>query len=163
MPCEHFPLPPEADSVEMRIAFHAEEVEYPLDREEEALLRQWIEQVIARAQCRLEQLTYIFCSDTYLHRLNLQYLAHDTLTDIITFPYATPPAIRGDLFISTDRVRDNAQALQLPFQQELYRVMIHGVWHLCGQGDKTPDELRQMRRREDEALQLLQALKATRR
>lgn len=163
MPPEHFPTPLEDHRGRARITFHAEDVDHPLAEEEEVLLRQWIEQVIARAHCRLKWLTYIFCSDTYLYRLNLQYLAHDTFTDIITFPYATPPAVYGDLFISTDRVRENAQALQVPFQQELYRVMIHGVWHLCGQGDKTAAEAHRMRQREDEALRLLQALKATHR
>ncbi len=149
--------PPDPAEDEPRIAFHAEDVDYPLAGEE--LLRRWIEQVIERAGCRLGQLNYIFCSDEYLYRLNVEYLDHDTYTDIITFPYAEPPLVHGDLFISVERVRDNARELNVPFEDELHRVMIHGVWHLCGQGDKTPEEARTMRRREDEALVLLRQLK----
>lgn len=147
-----FPLPDPTED-ESRIDFHAEDVPYPLH--DEALLRQWIERVIEGAGCRLVQLNYIFCSDEYLYRLNVEYLDHDTYTDIITFPYAEPPLVHGDLFISVERVRENARELDVPFEDELHRVMIHGVWHLCGQGDKTPEEARAMRQREDEALQLL--------
>ncbi len=150
-----FPLPDPTED-EPRIAFHAEDVDYPLAGEEP--LRRWIEQVIERAGCRLGQLNYIFCSDEYLYRLNVEYLDHDTYTDIITFPYAEPPVVHGDLFISVERVHDNARELGVPFEDELHRVMIHGVWHLCGQGDKTPEEARAMRRREEEALALLRQL-----
>ncbi len=151
-----FPLPDPLEETPS-IDFHAEDVDYPLT--DEALLRQWIEKVIEGAGCHLVQLNYIFCSDEYLYRLNVEYLDHDTYTDIITFPYAEPPAVHGDLFISVERVRDNARELGVPFEDELHRVMIHGVWHLCGQGDKTEAEAQAMRQREDEALQLLRRLR----
>lgn len=85
----------------------------------------------------LHLLNFIFCSDDYLLRLNVEYLDHDTLTDIITFPYADPPSIHGDIFISIDRVRDNAADFKVTFEQELNRVMAHGVLHLCGYGNET--------------------------
>ena len=122
------------------------------------LLPAWIEQVIGHHGCTLGTLSYIFCSDPYLHRLNLEYLDHDTLTDIITFPYAEPPQVSGDLYISLDRVADNAQDRSLSFGQELKRVVIHGVLHLCGFGDKTPEEAARMRELEDEALAMFERL-----
>ena len=91
-------------------------------------------------KAQLIGLSYIFCSDAYLHNINVEYLNHDTLTDIITFPYLSPPEIEGDIFISVDRIRENAQTFQVTFEQELHRVIIHGVLHLCGQGDKTEEE-----------------------
>lgn len=123
--------------------------------ENQALICRWIEAVIHQEECQLQQLTYIFCSDAYLHRINLDYLEHDTYTDIITFPYAEYPAVHADIFISVERVRDNADTLKMPFEQELHRVMVHGVLHLCGYPDKTADEALQMRKKEDEALTLL--------
>ena len=86
--------------------------------------------------------------------MNVEFLDHDTLTDIITFPYETFPLVSGDLFISTERVADNAADLQVPYQDELHRVIIHGVLHLCGQGDKTEEQAVEMRRLEDWALGL---------
>ncbi|NBC06223.1 MAG: rRNA maturation RNase YbeY [Bacteroidetes bacterium] len=121
-------------------------------------LKQWIQQIIERESCTLQQLTYIFCSDAYLHRINLEYLQHDTYTDIITFPYEEPPLIYSDIFISIERVRDNAQQYGLAFEQELHRVIIHGVLHLCGYPDKTTAEAQMMRQKEDEALNLLSRL-----
>lgn len=118
-------------------------------------LGSWIESVISREGGQLRQLTYVFCSDQYLHQINLEYLEHDTYTDIITFPYAEPPLIHSDIFISVERVRENADTLKVPFEQELHRVIIHGVLHLCGYPDKSEDEARKMRAKEDEALALL--------
>ncbi|GEM_PF-4857 len=122
------------------------------------LLRQWIKTVIQREGAELYQLQYVFCSDAYLYQLNVEYLNHHTLTDIITFPYADPPAVYGDLFISIERIRDNAQSLKVSFSEELRRVMIHGVLHLCGYGDKSEAQAQQMRTKEDEALALLHQL-----
>ena len=119
------------------------------------MLTSWIEKVIHHHQGELGQLQYIFCSDDYLHQLNVAYLDHDTLTDIITFPYADPPVVSGDLYISTERVADNAAERNLPFLTELQRVIIHGVLHLCGYGDKTPAEADKMRALEEEALAML--------
>ena len=132
------------------IEFSSEEVEFELENEN--AVTDWLKKIIEQTGNSLRLLNFIFCSDDYLLRLNIEYLHHDTLTDIITFPYAEPPVIEGDIFISIDRVRDNAVDFNVPFEQELHRVMAHGVLHLCGYGDKTPDEQRTMRQKEDEAL-----------
>lgn len=116
------------------------------------LLRGWIGAVVAERGGQLGPLNYVFCGDDYLHRLNVEYLDHDTLTDIITFPYATFPLVSGDLFVSVERVAANATELNVPFAEEWHRVMIHGVLHLCGQADKSPQEAAVMRKLEDEAL-----------
>ncbi len=87
-----------------------------------------------------------------MHAINLEYLDHDTLTDIITFDYGEPPGVEGEIFISLDRVRENAAELGEPPARELARVVIHGVLHLCGQGDKSPEEAAEMRRKEEAAL-----------
>lgn len=145
-----FPLPFEENAT---IEFSSEEIDFELKDEQAATI--WLQKIIERTGCVLRSLNFIFCSDDYLHRLNVEYLNHDTLTDIITFPYADPPNIEGDIFISIDRVKDNAQDFKVTFEQELNRVMAHGVLHLCGFGDKTPEEQMVMRQKEDEALQML--------
>jgi len=96
-----------------------------------------------------------FCSDKYLHQLNVEYLQHDTLTDIITFPYNDPPIVHSDIFISIDRVRENAKELHVSFEQELHRVIIHGILHLCGYKDKTKEEAKLMRQKEEAMLKFL--------
>ena len=116
------------------------------------LLHDWIVETILAHGGQPGDINYIFCGDDYLHRLNVQYLSHDTLTDIITFPFGDFPLVSGDLFISTERVADNARDRALPYVTELHRVVIHGVLHLCGQGDKTDEEAATMRRLEDQAL-----------
>lgn len=116
----------------------------------------WIRQVVGQHSARLKELNYIFCSDPYLHEINVTHLQHDTLTDIITFPYSYQP-IHADLFLSIDRIRDNAQDLRQPFERELLRVMIHGVLHLIGYDDKTSDLKHQMRQAEDQAIDLFYA------
>jgi rRNA maturation RNase YbeY len=101
----------------------------------------------------LENLTYIFCSDEYLHQINLDYLDHDTYTDIITFNNADEAGIiESDIFISIDRVKENAEALNIPFTDELHRVMVHGVLHLIGFDDKTDDLKQKMQQEEDRSL-----------
>ncbi|MGB3547017.1 MAG: rRNA maturation RNase YbeY [Saprospiraceae bacterium] len=112
----------------------------------------WIERTVTGAGCRLHRLEYTFCTDDELLVINREYLDHDTLTDIITFDYCEPPLVEGEIFISLDRVRDNAAELGETPARELARVVIHGVLHLCGQGDKTPAEAAEMRRREEAAL-----------
>ena len=134
------------------VAAASEDVEFRLN--DEAAVSQWISAVISKEKCRLSGLNFIFCSDDYLHQINITYLDHDTLTDIITFPYDHPPNIKGDVFISIDRIRDNAEQLKTSFSDELHRVIIHGVLHLCGYGDKTPDEKKRMTQKEDAALQI---------
>ena len=133
--------------------FHFEDVPV-LDLQQEIIVP-WINTVIDKHQGQLGELTYIFCSDEYLHQINVEYLDHDTLTDIITFPYSPSPCVHGDLYISTERIKDNAQERDLPFSEELHRVMIHGVLHLLGYGDKSSTEAQRMRQLEQEALELL--------
>lgn len=130
----------------------AETIPLPFSEATIPILRAWITQTVARHDGELSELQYVFCDDKYLHQLNVEHLDHDTLTDIITFPYGIPPQVWGDIFISTDRVRENAAELGVDFATELRRVIIHGVLHLLGFGDKTAAEARAMRGWEDDAL-----------
>ena len=132
------------------ISFFSEDIDFKLVQQER--VARWIEAVIKKENARLQAMNYIFCSDQYLHQLNVKYLNHDTLTDIITFPYSQAPTIEGDLFISIERVKENAKQLGLSFEEELHRVIIHGVLHLCGYGDKTESEAKLMRQKEAEML-----------
>ncbi|PPK87188.1 rRNA maturation RNase YbeY [Neolewinella xylanilytica] len=117
-------------------------------------MEDWITRVISARGGELRELSYIFCDDDYLHQVNVAYLQHDTLTDIITFPYTDFPLVSGDLFISTERVRENAAEFGERYEDELHRVMIHGVLHLCGQSDKAEAEQEAMRELEAWALGL---------
>lgn len=146
------PIPEEESTTQGQILFHEEDISFTLPDEQHFTL--WIQSVIASQSCHLKQLNYIFCSDAALLKVNLEYLDHDTYTDIITFPYASTPDIEGDIFISVDRVRENAAKFEQPFERELKRVMIHGVLHLCGYGDKSEEEKSIMRAKEDEAIAL---------
>jgi len=139
-----------AASEEKRISFYIEDIDFQLPDEE--AVASWIASAIQHEGQQLQSLSYIFCSDTYLHQINLEYLQHDTYTDIITFPYELPPLIHGDIFISVDRVRENATLFGVSFEQELRRVIIHGVLHLCGYPDKTEEEKQAMRAKEEEVL-----------
>ncbi|AEE50401.1 rRNA maturation RNase YbeY [Haliscomenobacter hydrossis] len=138
------------------ISFFAEEIYFEPANPE--LLRRWIEEIVSREKRELIFINYVFCDDPYLLKLNQEYLQHDTLTDIITFPYHDPPIVEGDVFISVDRIHDNAHQFGVTFEQELHRVMIHGVLHLCGYPDKAPEEKARMTEKEDEALNLLKTL-----
>ncbi len=115
--------------------------------------KDFIRQLFKREKTRLESLTYIFCDDHYLLEINRQYLQHDYFTDIISFDLSEPGApVTGEIYISIDRVRDNARQHQESFQRELHRVIFHGALHLCGYKDKTPKEEKQMRAKEEEYL-----------
>lgn len=140
------------DEVEPAILFHQEDISFQL--QDEAKYINWIQSVIQQESAHLIQLNYIFCSDPALLKVNLEYLDHDTYTDIITFPYASSPSIEGDIFISIDRVKENATKFEHTFEEELRRVMIHGVLHLCGYGDISPTEKQLMRQKEEESMQL---------
>ncbi len=116
----------------------------------------WIKQVIQEENHQPGDLFYHFCSDGFLLKLNQDFLQQDYLTDIITFPFSTQPEIiSGEIFISIDRVRENASALQTGFEREFARVLIHGVLHLLGYDDHTAKEKRVMRSKEDYYLSLL--------
>jgi len=120
------------------------------------ILKKWIITIIEAHQQQAGELNFVFCSDAYLHQLNVQHLGHDTLTDIITFDNGDQlGVVEGDIFISVDRVRENASTFGVLFDQELHRVMIHGTLHLLGFGDKTADEQQLMRLKEDEQIQQL--------
>jgi rRNA maturation RNase YbeY len=119
----------------------------------------WVEKIIEQEKYHLLHLSFIFCSDAYLHEKNVAYLQHDTLTDVITFNYAEQPkTIEGEIYISVERVRENAIHYQSLFKEELARVMIHGVLHLIGYKDETPAEERAMRTKEDNYILLLHDL-----
>lgn len=104
----------------------------------------------------MKELNYIFCSDIFLHEINKTYLGHHTYTDIITFDYSEKNSheIEGEIYISVDRVKENAVTYQKTFHQELHRVIIHGVLHLLGYGDKTGEEQKEMRKKEEACLSL---------
>lgn len=135
------------------IEFVSEEIDFTLPQAEQVAA--WLAAIVQNHKYRLENLTFIFCSDDYLHEINLEYLDHDTYTDIITFNNADEPyVIESDIFISIDRVKDNAAQLNIPFLDELHRVMAHGVLHLLGYDDKEPELKAQMRQAEDNCLSL---------
>lgn len=138
----------------MKINFLSEEITFQL--KSRSKVRRWIKDVVEKEGHSLGQVTYIFCPDSYLHRINMQYLEHDDFTDIITFDNSEEPdTIEGDIFISTERVAENAALLSSSFENELHRVMIHGILHLCGYLDKKPGEKELMRKKEDACLSLL--------
>ena len=114
----------------------------------------WLSGIISSEEYTLGELSFVFCSDTYLHKINLEFLNHDTLTDIISFDYSLGSEVHGEIYISTDRVEENANERNLEFIDELHRVMAHGVLHFCGYKDKTEEEVTTMRRKEEEALEL---------
>lgn len=114
----------------------------------------WINRVIVSEGFSAGQIDYIFCSDDYLLQLNKDYLNHDTFTDIITFDYTNGKTISGDIFISTDRVEENAKKFDVEFSNELRRVMSHGVLHLAGFGDKSKEEKKIMREKEEEKIKM---------
>ena len=125
---------------------------------DEGKLNRWIRGVAAEYGFGVGQINYIFCSDERELEINRQFLGHDYYTDIITFDYSTASTLNGDIFISLDTVRSNAKQLNIPFERELYRILIHGILHLTGQGDKTPETKAEMTRKEDLAISVLQRL-----
>jgi len=114
----------------------------------------WITELISNESYRLDTINYIFCSDEDLLKRNIEFLNHDTFTDIISFDYTIGKLIAGDIFISVDRVAENAKEFNVPFLEELHRVMAHGVLHYCGYKDKTTEDKLEMRRKEDYYLSL---------
>ena len=135
------------------IRFLTDNIEMPaLD---EQRLRRWITAVAADYEKRAGDITYIFCNDEKILSVNREFLGHDYYTDVITFDYSCFPVISGDIFISLDTVRSNAEQAGICFTDELHRIIIHGVLHLTGQGDKTPETHAEMTRKENLALQKL--------
>ncbi len=115
----------------------------------ELQLLEWISSVITSEGFKEGEINYIFCYDDYLHKLNLEFLQHDTLTDIISFDYTLGKLINGDIYISIERVKDNATDFNVDFLSELNRVMIHGILHYCGYKDKTEADEKKMRSKEN--------------
>ena len=114
----------------------------------------WISVIISNENLEEGELSYIFCDDEYLHKLNVEFLKHDTLTDIISFDNSLGNQINGDIFISVERVKENASKFNTTFEIELHRVIIHGVLHYCGYKDKTKKDADIMRVKENKALSL---------
>jgi len=117
-------------------------------------VKNWIVKAILNENLKEGEVNYIFCDDNYLSELNIKYLKHNTLTDIISFDYTIGKIISGDIFISIERVKENAELFNTKYVDELHRVMIHGVLHYCGYKDKTDEEKIQMRSKEDYYLSL---------
>ena len=140
----------------MAVTFSAEDVDFELNSPE--VVRKWISRVVENHNCRVGKISYRFCSDNYILDVNRRYLNHDTYTDIITFDYVVSDMISGDILISVDRVGENASVFNVPFQQELCRVIIHGVLHLLGFKDKSDEDASTMRMKENESLMLLQGI-----
>ncbi|HSB92224.1 MAG TPA: rRNA maturation RNase YbeY [Flavitalea sp.] len=134
------------------IQFHAADVDIPV--QERRKLKEFIKKQFKESANPLNSLDYIFCSDKYLLDINIRFLQHDTLTDIITFPLqAKGEPVTGEVYISVDRVQDNAKDLGVPLQKELLRVVFHGALHLLGYKDKTKSQSTEMRRLEEDWLE----------
>lgn len=140
----------------MAIYFSTENIDFHLPHPEK--VKNWITRVVKSQGKRVGEINYLFCDDAYLINVNRTYLNHDTYTDIITFDYVAGNIISGDIMISVDRVVENAQLFNTSFEHELHRVIIHGVLHLLGQGDKSEAESKEMRKREEESLAIWETM-----
>jgi rRNA maturation RNase YbeY len=140
----------------MHINFHTEEIEFELKQSN--AIEEWLKSVIKAEESTLGELNYIFCSDEYLYKMNVEYLQHDTYTDVITFQYAEE-VVHGDVFISIDRIHDNAAHFDVTIEEELSRVLVHGLLHLLGYKDKTEIEQTEMTSKENYYLKQKEALK----
>ena len=136
----------------MAISFSTENLDFEL--EDKIKVKKWISEIIKAQGKKVGQIGYLFCDDAYLIEVNQTYLNHDTYTDIITFDYVVGDMISGDIMISVERVKENALQFNTSFEQELHRVIIHGVLHLLGQEDKSESEAAEMRKKEEAALVL---------
>ena len=122
--------------------------------EDNVAYEKWLQNVIISEEKKEGDINYIFCDDEYLHEINVKYLNHDDYTDIISFDNAVGNILHGDIFISTERVAENAEKFQVSFQKELKRGIAHGLLHFCGYKDKTDDEAQLMREKEDEKIKM---------
>lgn len=128
------------------------ESDFTLENEE--LYSQWLSAVIESENKNEGEINYIFCDDEYLHKINMEYLQHDDLTDIISFDYCVGNEINGDIFISVERVAENAKDYEVELETELLRVMAHGILHYCGYKDKSDEDATLMRSKEDEKMKM---------
>ena len=122
--------------------------------ENESNYEDWITRIIYSEGFEVGEINYIFCDDEYLYKINMEYLNHDTLTDIISFDYSVGNLLQGDIFISVERVADNAKDFNVTFDDELKRVLSHGVLHYCGYKDKSPKDEALMREKEEEKMKM---------
>jgi rRNA maturation RNase YbeY len=137
----------------MAVHFFSEDVPFKLP--EKLRRKRWLNDLALASGFRIKELNYVFCSDEYLYQMNVDYLNHDTYTDIITFDNSEKTAeLEGDIFISIDRVHENAKTLKVEESVELTRVLAHGLLHLMGYKDKTKEEASLMRSKEEEAIEL---------
>jgi probable rRNA maturation factor len=144
----------------MAIHFFSEDV--PFSLKEKQKRKKWLSEIASIQSYKIRDLNYIFCSDEYLHKINLEYLNHDDYTDIITFDNSENPSdIEGDIYISIERVNENAEKHQLDQDTELSRVISHGLFHLMGQKDKTKTDSKAMRSKEDFAISLFEKKKCS--
>lgn len=134
------------------IHFFNENIAYTI--KQKTKIKQWLNQTIECERFTCGDINIILCADEYLLKINQEYLHHDTFTDIITFDYSEKNKLSGDLFISIERVKENSAQYSGVVYNELLRVMVHGVLHLCGYKDKTPQDEKQMREKEDEYLSI---------
>ena len=132
------------------VSFIADSIEMPALDERKGT--RWIRSIAADYNFAVGNINYIFCSDDRELEVNRQFLGHDYYTDVITFDYTSGKTLNGDIFISLDTVRSNAEMVGAPFEEELRRIIIHGILHLTGQGDKTPETKAQMTAKEEKAL-----------
>lgn len=123
--------------------------------QEKTKLKRWIKTVAEKEKHKTGNINYVFCTDDELLEINIRHLNHKTLTDIITFDYTEGNTIHSDIYISVERVYENAKKFKVDFENELHRVMIHGILHLCGYKDKTKADADLMRKKENQALRLL--------
>lgn len=132
--------------------FHSEDIDFTLP--EKPAIISWLSSCIEKEGKVPNEISYVFCSDDFLHEMNIKHLNHNTLTDIITFDYCEQNNIIGEMFISIDRIKDNSLKFGIDFIHELHRVMVHGVLHLCGYKDKSSDDQKVMSEKEDFYLNL---------
>ncbi len=135
----------------MRIEFYSEN---DFNLQDEDRFRDWLERVARSEERSIGEISFVFCDDDYLLEINQKFLQHDTYTDIITFDNSVGKILNADIYISTDRVIENADLYEVKFVEELRRVMVHGVLHLCGYKDRTSEEKREMRTMEDEKIKM---------
>ncbi len=136
----------------MAVSFHSEQIDFTLSNEK--VVADWLQDVCLLEAKNLAEVSFIFCSDDYLLEMNRQYLNHDYFTDVITFDYCEGIVVSGDVFISVDRVSDNAQTVGVSTINELHRVIVHGLLHLLGYADKSDADKQQMTSKEDFYLSL---------
>jgi len=136
----------------MQITFQNSDIAFKL--KDKSRLKIWLNKVLSIEKKQIGELNYMFASDEFVLEQNKLFLKHNTYTDIITFHNKEGKNLNGDILISVDRVKENADKLQIPFEEELRRVMVHGVLHLCGYKDKSPGDIKKMRVMENKALKL---------